>query len=68
MFGATFLPGYLNAVIFGTLKDDSLWINILTSKNCLSHRNIFQNGVNTLSKIVNHFLLKNTKFCMARTI
>ena len=37
-----FLPGYVNAVIFGILKDDSLWINILTSKNCLKgHSTIF---------------------------
>ena len=42
-------------LIFGTLKDDSLWFNVLASNNCFSHRNVFQNGVNTLSKIVNHF-------------
>ena len=45
-------------VIFGTLKDDSLEINILALNNCFSHRNIFQNGVNTLSKMVNHFCQK----------
>ena len=71
MFGATFnLAGYTcrSAVMFGTLKDDSL-CNILASNNCFSHRNVFQNGANTLSKIVNHFFEKNrTKFCMARTI
>ena len=48
--------------------DDSLWIYILSSNNCFSHRNVFQNGVNTLSKIVNHFLSKSTKFCMVRSI
>ena len=37
-----FLPVYVNAVMFGTLKDDSLWINILTPKNCLKgHWTIF---------------------------
>ena len=30
----------------------------LASNNCFSHRNVFQNGVNTLSKIVNHFFVK----------
>ena len=34
----------------------------------MSHRNVFQNSVNSLSKIVNYFLSKNTKFCMVRTI
>ena len=45
-------------VIFGTLEIDSLEINILALNNCFSHRNIFQNGVNTLSKMVNHFCQK----------
>ena len=56
-----------SAVIFGTLKDDSLGFNILATKNCFSHRNFFQNGINTLLKIVNQFLSKSTKFCMVRT-
>ena len=57
-------PSYTcrSAVIFRTLKDDSLWINILASNNCFSYRNIFQNGVNTLSKLVNHFLSKAQNF------
>ena len=29
--------------------------NFLAPNNCLSHRNVFQNGVNILSKTVNHF-------------
>ena len=55
------VPSYTcrSAVIFVTLKDDSLWINVPASKNCFSHRNIFQNGLNTLSKFVGK---KNTEF------
>ena len=44
-------------VIFGTLKDGSLLIN-----NCFSYRNMFQNGVDALSKIVDAFLSKCSKF------
>ena len=55
-------------IIFGTLKDDSLKINSLALNNCFSHRNIFQNGINTLSKMVNHFLSKSSKFCIVWTI
>ena len=47
--------------IFGTLKDDSLLINILASNNCLCHINVFQNGVNLFSKTVNHFFVKTLK-------
>ena len=50
--------------MFVTLKDDSLYINSLASNNCFSHRNVFQNGVNTFLKIVNH--LKSSKFCIVR--
>ena len=32
-------------------KDGSLQINILALNNCFSHRNIFQNDVNALSKM-----------------
>ena len=67
MLGATFNL-VTRAAIFGTLKDDSLKINSLASNNCFSHRNVFQNGVNTLSKIVNHFLSKSTNFFMVLTI
>ena len=46
----------------GTMKDDSLSINTLASNNSLCHRDVFQNGVKTFSKMVNHFLPKSTKF------
>ena len=49
-------------VIFGTLKDGSLLINTLASKICFSYRNMFQNGVDALSKIVDAFLSKSSKF------
>ena len=49
-------------VIFGTLKDVSLLINTLTSNICFSYRNMFQNGVDALSKIVDAFLSKSSKF------
>ena len=49
-------------VIFGTLKDGSLLINILASNICFSYRNIFQNGIDPLSKIGGAFLSKSSKF------
>ena len=49
-------------VIFGTLKDDSHLIKIVASNNCFSHRNIFQNGVNTLSKWFTTFCEKAQNF------
>ena len=36
--------------------------------NCLCHRNTLQNGVNTLSQIVNNFWPKRPKFCIFRII
>ena len=45
-------------IIFGTLKDGSLLINTLASNICFSYRNMFQNGVDALSKIVDAFLSK----------
>ena len=48
-------------VIFGTLKDGSLLINTLASNTCFSYRNIFQNGVDALPKIVDAFFVKNLK-------
>ena len=36
------------------MKVQSLSNNTLASDNCLCHRNVFRNGVNTFSKIVNH--------------
>ena len=50
------------AIIFGTLKNGSLLINTLASNICFSYRNIFQNGVDALSKIVDAFLSKSSKF------
>ena len=41
---------FRTAIIFGTIKNDSLLINNLASNNCLCHRNVFQNGVNNFSK------------------
>ena len=55
-------------VIFGTLKDGSLLINNLASNICFSYRNMFQNGVNALPKIVDAFLSKSSKFHLVRII
>ena len=55
-------------VIFGTLKDGSLLINTLASNICFSYRNMFQNGVDALSKIVDAFLSKCSKFHLVRII
>ena len=53
MFGASFnLVTCRTTVIFGTLKDGSLYVDIVASNYCFSHRKVFQNGVNTLSKMV----------------
>ena len=61
MFGTT-----LNLValvglpyVFGTLKDGRLTINSLPLNDCFSYRNILQNGVKPLSKMV----LKFPVFC-----
>ena len=58
MFGSTF-----NLVtryeIFGTVKDNSLKVNSLPIKYGCSYKNVLQNGVNSLSKMV----LKNLGFC-----
>ena len=55
-------------VIFGTLKDESLLINTLASNICFSYRNMFQNGVDALSKIVDPFLSKSSKFYLVQII
>ena len=49
-----FWPNYMfrTTVIFGTLKDGSLEINSFALNNCFGSRNVFQNGVNSLSKMV----------------
>ena len=53
MFSATFnLVTRGTTVIFGTLKNGNLEFNSLASNNCFSYRNVFQNGVKTLSKMV----------------
>ena len=49
-------------VIFRTLKNGSLLTNTLASNICFSYRNMFQNGVDALSKIVDAFLSKSSKF------
>ena len=51
----------LITVMFGTLKDGSLLINTLASNICFSYRNMFQNGVDALSKIVDAFFVKKFK-------
>ena len=53
-------------IIFGTLKDGSLLT--LASNICFSYRNMFQNGVDALSKIVDAFLSKSSKFYLVRII
>ena len=64
MFTATFLPGYpcRTTVIFETLKDESLLINNLASNKCFIDRNVFQNDVDDLSKIIDAFSSKSSKF------
>ena len=46
------LPSYMCRITvnFGRLKDESLKIIISALNNCLCHRNLFQNGVNTFTK------------------
>ena len=55
-------------VIFGTLKDESLLINTVASNICFSYRNMFQNGVDALSKIVDASLSKSSKLYLVRII
>ena len=55
-------------VIFGTLKDGSLLIYTLASNICFSYRNIFQNGVDALPKIVDAFLSKSSNFHLVQII
>ena len=59
---------YRITVIFGTLKDGSLLINTLASNIWFSYRNIFQNGVDALPKIVDAFLSKSSNFHLVRII
>ena len=55
-------------VIFGALIDGSLLINTLASNICFTYRNMFQNGVDALSKIVDAFSSKSSKFHLVRII
>ena len=55
-------------VIFGTLNGGSLLINTLASNICFSYRNMFQNGVDALLKIVDAFLSQSSKFHLVRII
>ena len=70
----TWLPGYTcrTTVSFGTLKDGSLQSNSLALNNNFSYRKIFQNGVNSLSKMVFKknlvFLPKSSTFRVVWTI
>ena len=57
MFTATF-----NLVAGSQITVFFLLINTLVSKDCFSFRNIFQNGVDNLSKMVDLFLSKSLKF------
>ena len=70
MYGATFK--LVTTVVLITLKDGSLQIDILVSNNCFSYRNVFQNSVNALSKMVNNCfffnLSKSSKICVVRNI
>ena len=50
------------------MKDDSLSIDRVASKNCVCPQNVFQNGVNTFSKMVKHFLAKRSAFGIFRTL
>ena len=50
------------SLIFGTLKDGSLQINGLPINNCFIYRNVFQNDVNSLSKIVLKTKQKQKRF------
>ena len=67
----TFPPGftYQTTVIFGKIRDGSLFIHSLASFNCLS-KNLFQKSANALSNMVkkNGFLSKRSKFRVVRTI
>ena len=65
-----FILGYMCwiTLIFGTLKDWSDLIDIFSSSNCFSYRNIFQNGVEALSKIKDAFLTKSCKFYLVQII
>ena len=43
-------------MIFGTIKDDSLSINVFSIEQNLMSQKPLPNSVNTFSKVVNHIL------------
>ena len=59
-----FILGYIcrNTVNFETKEEGSILINILASNNCFSDRNIFQNGVDPLSKTDDAFSINSWTF------
>ena len=57
MFGATFNLVTGAIVIFGTLNDNSLKSSSSALNNCFSYRNVFQHGVNALSKLTKNGFL-----------
>ena len=58
-----FRPVYICriTVIFSTLKDESLLSNTFASNNCFTYGNIFQNGIDALSKIDDAFSAKKVE-------
>ena len=48
------------SIIFGAVKDSSLKMYSLSLNNCSRYRNVLQNGVNSLAKVVEK---KNSGFC-----
>ena len=54
-------PGVIEA-------DYTALVDTLASNICFSYRNMFQNGVDALSKIVGAFLSKSSKFYLVRII
>ena len=60
MFGASFNSVNLHladyTVIFGALRYGSLQINSLELNNGFRCKNVFQSGVDVLTKIIKHFL------------
>ena len=59
MFGATFnmLTLITWTTVLKKLKDVCLQINSLASSDCFSCRNVLQNGVDALSKMVKKFVV-----------
>ena len=62
MLGATF-------ILVTCVNCHNFWNNEYFSiERFLYHRNVFQNDINTSSKMVNLFWPKSSKFCIFRTI